>query len=536
MPSVRVRRGSSYASLNGDDNAEQLRSSATTRPRSRTLASIYRPSDPLASEPSPADESRAPRPGFLDAERAFSTFNPSKVADSILSAPHASQPLKRYKSNDLLYGESRRGSSGSGGQNDRPGTVTLEGSQADVVVPNVGHPGLLESRLSFTSDGSNAFQGSNEDALHHEDDIIPKLPLSRILQTAANSILIPPIGVYSRKPVVTEEDAEKSPQTHEDDLDRHVEQVLSKRARIRRTLQGVWSFVKTLFWGAAIVLFLLKWINFHNSNTQGFWIEVSSQVVNALFTVTGVGLLPWRVVDTYRILRIWHYKRLTRKLRRKAKLPMLFDEDDLPDPMYDPNYVHVLSEKQEHTLHRLQQQFMKSQTWYRPHGTPTHRVIPLVRHVLTMPLINFQCCSLSSSVSRGFLLYRFQRPPWSTGILIPLSFLCGIVSAVFIWRGGQKTRRTKEVEEKLRMALALEHHPDMFSVVEARAASRSPERKPSVRNAISRSKSKQSQDARVAEASEESSANTPVDDRNRRISTSSVWIEEKMNVPPRVIQ
>lgn len=59
----------------------------------------------------------------------------------------------------------------------------------------------------------------------------------------------PPIGVYSRKPVVflpkvPVSDAERA-STHEDDLDRHVEEVLSKRIIIRRTLRGVWAFVKT---------------------------------------------------------------------------------------------------------------------------------------------------------------------------------------------------------------------------------------------------------------------------------------------------
>jgi len=28
--------------------------------------------------------------------------------------------------------------------------------------------------------------------------------------------------------------------------------------------------------------------------------EISSQVENGLFTVTGVGLIPWRAMDTYR--------------------------------------------------------------------------------------------------------------------------------------------------------------------------------------------------------------------------------------------
>lgn len=41
------------------------------------------------------------------------------------------------------------------------------------------------------------------------------------------------------------DDHEKQSSVHEDELDRHVEEVLSKRAKIRRTLKGVWSFIKT---------------------------------------------------------------------------------------------------------------------------------------------------------------------------------------------------------------------------------------------------------------------------------------------------
>ena len=51
------------------------------------------------------------------------------------------------------------------------------------------------------------------------------------------------------------------------------------------------------------------------------------------------------------MLKIWYYKRRTRKLRKKAGLPELYDKDDLPDPMFDPNYVHVLTDKEEHELH-----------------------------------------------------------------------------------------------------------------------------------------------------------------------------------------
>ena len=49
-----------------------------------------------------------------------------------------------------------------------------------------------------------------------------------------------------------------------------------------------------MFWGAAIVLFLAKMINLHNPVTQGFWVEISSQIENGeLFVQTIV------VMETY---------------------------------------------------------------------------------------------------------------------------------------------------------------------------------------------------------------------------------------------
>lgn len=107
------------------------------------------------------------------------------------------------------------------------------------------------------------------------------------------------------------DDVEVLEKDHE--LDRHVKDVLRKRDKARRIGKGVWQFVKTpmgaftaiygflvAFWGAAIILFLVRWINAGSSEENDIWVEISSQVENGLFTLTGVGLIPWRVIDTYR--------------------------------------------------------------------------------------------------------------------------------------------------------------------------------------------------------------------------------------------
>jgi len=151
----------------------------------------------------------------------------------------------------------------------------------------------------------------------------------------------------------------------QDQLEMHIEELLSRRDKLIRSLRGLWAFLKTpigivtgiygflvVFWGAAIVLFLGKIINLHNDYLQGFWVEISSQVVNGLFTVLGVGFLPWRIMDTWNILWISHYDRLDQRLRREAKFPPLADPSDIPDPMLDCEHVRMLPDKQLAQLRR----------------------------------------------------------------------------------------------------------------------------------------------------------------------------------------
>ncbi|KAJ6598954.1 hypothetical protein DFH09DRAFT_19508 [Mycena vulgaris] len=450
MPSVRVRR-STYSSVNG--------------PQDRSLAAIF------AADGTPVPPA-TPAPPFLT-----NSVRGSRVQSHITGS---------------LGRASAVGRTISPGSNDngRPHTPLSRhsGSQTDVVLNARadGGSGLIGSALSLPD--SHHAVGENGQDLDHHDDIVehldvidPQVGTVSTLTNAANAILFPPMSWYSRKPVVTlaspskvdvsdPEQPDRPGREYEDSLDRHVEDVLNKPAKFKRTMKGVWAFLKTplgvlagiygfcvVFWGAAIVIFLLKIINLHNSNTQGFWIEVSSQVVNGLFTVTGVGLIPSRVLDTYRIYWIWHYKRRTRMLRSKAGLPELFDLDDLPDPAYDPNYVHVLTDKEQKDLHRQQVKFQKHQSWYRAHGTETHRAFPINTALLIC------CLNDGNSIFQVILcgtmwgLDRFQRPAWSTGCLIPASFLCGILSAVFIAIGGNHTKRIEKVKERLRAALAMDH-------------------------------------------------------------------------------
>ncbi|KAF8238778.1 hypothetical protein L208DRAFT_1240824 [Tricholoma matsutake] len=349
-----------------------------------------------------------------------------------------------------------------------------EESQGPLSTSAASHTNADSIRATYGSE----LEVHHDDVIEHLDVIDPQVSTISNLANAANTILIPPLSWYSRKPIVeltpipsadpidAEAGIAKDPH-YEHTLDRHVDDVLRRPSKLRRTMKGVWSFLKTrepliitaiygflvVFWGAAIVFFVAKIINLHNKNLQGIWVEISSQVENGLFTITGVGLIPSRVLATYRIYWIWHYKRKTNKLRAQAGLEPLVNVDELPDPALDPNYRHVLTEEEQNHLSKLQSKFQHSQTWYRPHRTDTHRAFSINTALLICLLTDGNSIFQVMLCGTMWGLNRFQRPAWTTATLITFSFLCGIFAAVFIWLGGKKTKLVEEVEERLREAL-----------------------------------------------------------------------------------
>ncbi|KAI0353601.1 hypothetical protein OH77DRAFT_1427291 [Trametes cingulata] len=492
MPSVRIKKG--YQSI-GDAHPNG-------RPRSQSLVSLFRPANPQAESTTNLHRTRSrASDGAIVSGGRPPVRRPrasSKVSDHILSSTRTSPQLPAARPPIEAAGPSRlsdiqESSVPHSFSRRHADSYTIEGQQAELRVPLDGEHDRRSTSLSDALEQLDHDE-EHDDSLeeHHPDDIVehldvidPQISTVSTLTNAANAIVVPPLSFYSRKPVVVlprmrkkkrkqadpeKGEAQDEEPEYEDALDQHVEDVLTKRDKFRRVMQGVWSFVKTplgivtaiygflvVFWGTGIVFFLAKFINLHNDITQGFWVELCQQVETGLFTATSIGFIPFRIMDTYRICKIWHYKRKIAKLRKKAGLPELYDPDDLPDPVYDPNYVHVLTEEEQIDLHYQQHKFMASQTWYRPHGTQTHRAFPIDLALwicVCNDLNSFFQCLLSGTM---WGLDRFQRPAWTTGTTLPAAFIAGIIAGVLIYWGGRKTRRTEQVEERLRMALKMEH-------------------------------------------------------------------------------
>lgn len=112
----------------------------------------------------------------------------------------------------------------------------------------------------------------------------------------------------------------------QEDVDRlndHVRHMLhSRRSKFKRSMKAFGRYVRrplgflvtlyatliTLF-GLAWVLFLIGWISI--GAKQYYVINVIDYVLVALFAIVGDGLAPFRVVDTYHMIYIAHYRTLT---------------------------------------------------------------------------------------------------------------------------------------------------------------------------------------------------------------------------------
>ncbi|CBQ69777.1 conserved hypothetical protein [Sporisorium reilianum SRZ2] len=152
---------------------------------------------------------------------------------------------------------------------------------------------------------------------------------------------VPPTTEEERRKHITEwADMDED---ERNELDEHVHLLLTKKAKFKRAARGFWRYVKTphgfiittyafliTFWGTAICLFLLRWIDVGNAARQRYWIEICDQILCALFTAVGLGFAPFRAVDTYRMVQIVHYHRLTYKRRKMLDLPELRDKNELP--------------------------------------------------------------------------------------------------------------------------------------------------------------------------------------------------------------
>ncbi|OWO97377.1 hypothetical protein B2J93_1228 [Marssonina coronariae] len=296
-----------------------------------------------------------------------------------------------------------------------------------------------------------------------------------------------------------------------DDMVRH--QLHSKRAKIKRGMKGFQQYVRrplglfitvyatliTLF-GAAWVLFLIGWISL--GSKQSYIVNVVDNVLVALFAIIGDGLAPFRAVDTYHMIYIAHYHRVSWKLREKLELPALVDPNDLPErreedavhthvdieslvakrlprglarkvaPMIPKSYAQkmvarskfrdpafefsVLTEEQQAKLEYHERKFSKSHTFYKPHETETHYAFPLKLLVAVVLLLDLHSClQITLGACTWGINYK-TRPFALTTVILCCSITANITAGILISKGDKRTRKHKVIERMMRQELTTE--------------------------------------------------------------------------------
>ncbi|KAF3766796.1 hypothetical protein M406DRAFT_230014, partial [Cryphonectria parasitica EP155] len=270
-----------------------------------------------------------------------------------------------------------------------------------------------------------------------------------------------------------------------DQLNDHVRHMLhSRRSKFKRGLKGFGSYVRrplgffvtlyatliTLF-GLAWVLFLIGWINV--GGKQLYLINIIDYTLVALFAIVGDGLAPFRAVDTYHMIFIAHYHRVSWKLREKLLLPELRDHNDLPTEAVLPDLesapdtasirslapgeeFSVLNPKQQERLTHHSEKYAKSHTFYRPHETETHYAFPLKLLVAITVLLDLHSCLQISLGSVTYGINYQDRPFALTTVILCCSITANATAGLLIWIGDKRTRKKDVIERMTRQELTEE--------------------------------------------------------------------------------
>src|SRR3569833_2087790 len=186
------------------------------------------------------------------------------------------------------------------------------------------------------------------------------------------------------------------------------------------------------------------------------WIEWDSQILNALFCVTGFGLAPWRIRDMYYLGKFRLFKQHI-GLRRLAGIHRgwfrLAGSQDLP---VDVGPDHIPDDVPRDAIPYPDNKI--------PTAPLTGRRAPPTKlwkmdFILWMNMWNtfFQCCLC------GFMwgMDRYTRPSWSTGLFVALDCIVGAIGGLGMFFEGKTVKGIEGVpltdEGKEKLARDSEH-------------------------------------------------------------------------------
>ena len=173
------------------------------------------------------------------------------------------------------------------------------------------------------------------------------------------------------------------------------------------------------------------------------WVEIDSQILNALFCVTGFGLIPWRFRDLYYLLKFRIMKRedALRRLggihRSWFRLP---GSDLLPvvSTSAAPNFSPADESNPALPLPLIKTP-SQPLTGVRASSTPLWKL----DYVIWLFVLN----TFLQAVLSGFMwgLNRYNRPSWSTGLFVALACIVAAAAGIMQFNEGKRIKKVEGV-------------------------------------------------------------------------------------------
>jgi len=172
------------------------------------------------------------------------------------------------------------------------------------------------------------------------------------------------------------------------------------------------------------------------------WLEIDSQILNALFCVTGLGLIPWRFRDLYYLLQ-WRWRKNYDGLRHLAGIHRgwfrLQGSQEL-DPMLNFESDQVPANVSEAVL-ALPVKLTPS-----PPLTG-ERAPPSAYWKLDFVIWAFVINTFLQIMLCGFMWgeNRFHRPGWVVGLLISIACIVAMSGGWYIFAEGKRVKKVEGV-------------------------------------------------------------------------------------------
>ena len=173
------------------------------------------------------------------------------------------------------------------------------------------------------------------------------------------------------------------------------------------------------------------------------WIEIDSQILNALFCVTGFGLIPWRFRDLYYLLK-WRLGGQTPALRKLAGINRswlrLPGSTDLPVPLSLASSSSTSNHEQNPAVPLpVSKAPDEPLTGIRAPATKLWRL----DFVIWAYVLN----TFLQAVLSGFMwgMNRFDRPSWSTGTFVALACVVAGLGGLMVFNEGKRVKKVEGI-------------------------------------------------------------------------------------------